>query len=106
MSVVSNFIVISLFLNELSSNLEKEDKIKRKEICNQIYSSEPNFLYYFLQTRKIRLRFWSFISETPVTNQVTMATAWVLGDQKVYQMMYNRLTIKATKFQQSSANRF
>ena len=35
-----------------------------------------------------------------------MATAQVSGDQKVYQMMCNRLRIKATKFQQSSANRF
>ena len=33
MSVIRNFIVISLFLNELSSNLMWEDKIKRREIC-------------------------------------------------------------------------
>ena len=34
-----------------------------------------------------------------------MATALVPGDQNVYQMC-NRLTIKATKFQLSSANCF
>ena len=105
-SLIYNFTAISLFLNELSSNLVKEDKIKRKEICRQIYCSKPNFLHYFQQTLKIRLRFWSFFSQTPVKNQVTMATAKVPGDQKVYQMMCDRLTIKATKFQQSSADRF
>ena len=75
MYVIRNFIENSLFLNELSSNLAQVDRIERKEICKQIYSSEPNFLYYFLQTRKIRLRFWSFFSQTPVKNQVTMAKA-------------------------------
>ena len=100
MSAISNFIVISLFLNELRSNLVWEEKIKRKEIWKQIYSSKPNFLYYFLQ------KFLVVFSQTPVRNRVTMATAYVPGDQKVYQMMCNRLTIKVTKFQQSSANRF
>ena len=71
-----------------------------------MYGSKPNFRYDFLETRKIRFRFWSFFSPTPVKNRVTMATAQVPGDQKVYQMMCNRLAIKATKFQQSSANRF
>ena len=75
MSVISNFFVISLFLNELSANLVLEDKIERKEICKQIYSSKPNFLYYFLEKRKIRLQFWSVFSQTPVKNRVTMATA-------------------------------
>ena len=57
MSVICIFIVISLFLYDLGANLVQEDKIKRKEICKQIYSSKLNFLYYFLQTKKIRLRF-------------------------------------------------
>ena len=35
-----------------------------------------------------------------------MAKAQVPGDHKVYQMICNRLIIKATKFQQSSANCF
>ena len=35
-----------------------------------------------------------------------MATALVSGDQNVYQMMCNRLTVKAIKFQQSSTNSF
>ena len=35
-----------------------------------------------------------------------MATALVPGDQKAYQMMCNRLTIKVTKLQQSNTNRF
>ena len=100
MSVMSNFIVISLFLNELSSNLVSEAKMKWEEICKQIYSSETNFLYYLLQTRKIRLRFWSIFSQTRVKNQVTMATAYVPGDQKVYQMMCNRLTIITGAFAQ------
>ena len=75
MFVISNFIVVSLFLNELSSNLVQEDKIKREEICKQIYSSKPNFLYYFIQMRKIRVRFWAFFSQTPVKNRVALATA-------------------------------
>ena len=38
MSVISNFIVISLFLNELSSNLILEFKIIIKDICKHFYS--------------------------------------------------------------------
>ena len=75
MSIISNFIVISLFLNELSSNLVWEVKIEKKENCKHICSSKTNFLYYLLQTRKIRLRFWPFFSQTRVKNRVTMATA-------------------------------
>ena len=75
MSVILNFMVISLFLNELSSNLVQEDKIKWKEICKQRYSSKPNFLCYFLQMRKIRLQFGLFLIQMPLKNQVTMATA-------------------------------
>ena len=75
MSVISNFIVLSLFLKELSSNLVQEDKIKKEKSASKLYSSKPNFLYYFLQTRKIRLRFWSVFSQTPVKNRVTMRTA-------------------------------
>ena len=56
--------------------------------------------------RKIRLRFWLIFCQTPVKNRVTMATTYAPGDQKVYQMMCHRLTIKVTKFQQSSANHF
>ena len=75
MPVISNFIVILLSLNELRSNLVQEVKIKRKEICKQIYSSKTNFLYYLLETRKIRLRFWSSFSQTRVKNWVTMTKA-------------------------------
>ena len=35
-----------------------------------------------------------------------METAYVPGDQKVYQMMCNALTIKITKFRQFSDNHF
>ena len=52
MSVIRNFIVISLFLNELSSDLVKEDSIKRKEICKQIYYSKPNFLFIIFNKRE------------------------------------------------------
>ena len=47
-------------------------------------------------------------SQTRVKNRVTMATAYVPSDQEAYQMMCSnsRLTIKVTKFQQSSANHF
>ena len=51
-------MVISLFLDQLSLNLVWKVKIKWKQIYKQIDSSKSNCLYYFLQTRKIRLRFW------------------------------------------------
>ena len=56
----------------LRSNLERRSKL---EAYSYIYSSKTNFLYYFLQTRKLGLRFWSFFSETSVKNRNSLATA-------------------------------
>ena len=57
MSVIRNFIVISLFLNEFSLNLVQEDKIKRKEICKKISNQNLIFFIIFYKREKIRLRF-------------------------------------------------
>ena len=53
----------------------RRTKLKGKKSANKYIAQKPNFLYYCLQTRKIILRFWSFFSQTPVKNQVTIATA-------------------------------
>ena len=58
MSVIGNLIVISLVLNELSSNLVQEDKIKRKEIYKYI-GQNLIFFIIFHKREKIRLPFWS-----------------------------------------------
>ena len=54
MSVISNFIVISLFLNELSSNLALELKISSLfiYIYTYIYSSKTNFSLLFATNEK------------------------------------------------------
>ena len=81
-------------------------KLKEKKSAKTYIAQKLIVFVISLQTRKIRLRFWSFFSQTRVKNLVTMATAQVPGDQKVYQMICNRLTTTATAFQQSSANPF
>ena len=48
-------------------------KLKEKESANK-YIAQNNFLY-FQQTFEITLRSWSFFSQKPAKNQVTMATA-------------------------------
>ena len=75
MSVILNFIVISLFLNELSSNLVYEDKIKSKVIYKQKYSSNLIFFIIFYKAEKLDSDNGRFFSQTSVKNQVTMATA-------------------------------
>ena len=64
MSGITSFIEISSFLDELSSNLVWKVKIKRKENCKHIYSSETNFLYYLLQTRKLDSDFSHFLAKS------------------------------------------
>ena len=71
MTVIGNFIVISLVLNELS--YRGHNLIQRK--LKKIHSSKPNFLCYLPQKRKFRLRFLSFLDQTNLKNWVTMATA-------------------------------
>ena len=63
MYVISNAIVILLFLNELSSNLVKEVKIKKKENCKHIYSSKTNFLYYCYKREKLGSDFGHFLAK-------------------------------------------
>ena len=53
MSVISNFIVISLFLNELSSNLVQEIKIKRKEIRKKYIAQNLIFFISFYKREKL-----------------------------------------------------
>ena len=63
LSVISNFIVISMFLNQLSSNLAKEVKIKKKENCKHIYGSKTYFLYYLLEIEKLDSDFGRFLAK-------------------------------------------
>ena len=74
MPVVSNFIAISLFLNELNLSLVQEDKIKRTVNLQTIHSSKPNFFIIFYKREKLDSDF-VFFSQTSVKNWVTMATA-------------------------------
>ena len=60
----------------------------------------------FSSNKKILSQSLLIFGQRCVGNRVTIATAWVPGDQKVHKMMCNRLTIKVTKFQQSTTNRF
>ena len=103
MSVISNFIVISLFLDELRSNLVWEVKIK-KNTAN-IYTAQK--LIFFIICYK-RENFDSDFGHSLAKHVLSGYHGNSLGpgDQNVFEMMCNRLTIKVTKFQQSSANRF
>ena len=53
MSVISNFIVISLFLNELSSNLVYEDKLKGKKSANKYIPQNLIFFIIFHKREKL-----------------------------------------------------
>ena len=81
----------------------KEVKIRRLFIF--VAQKQLFFIFYYKQDN-----FYSvpshFLAKPRARNWVTMATDYAPGDQKVYQMMCNRLTVKITKFQQSSLNRF
>ena len=63
MSVIHNFIVIPLFLNELSSNLVWENKIKRKEICKQIIAQNLIFFIIFNKREKLDSDFGRFLAK-------------------------------------------
>ena len=67
-----NFIVIPLFLKELSSNLVQE--VKAKSLI-YIFSSNITFVHYPSQTRQLLLNVWSLFSQTCVRNEVSTATA-------------------------------
>ena len=75
MSVISSFIVILLFGNELSLNLVYEFKIKRKEIWKHLYSSKANCLRYFATNEKTLTPILLIFSQTRVKNWISMATA-------------------------------
>ena len=50
-------------------------KLKEKKSANIYIAQKLIVFVILLQTRKVRLRFWSFFSQTSVKNRVTMATA-------------------------------
>ena len=80
-------------------------KLKGKKSANKYIAQNPIFFIIFNKSEKLDLILVVF-SQTHVNNQVNMVTASIPGDQNAYEMIGNRLTIKATKVQQSSANRF
>ena len=74
MSVISNFIVISLFLNELSSNLLQEVKSKKKENCKHIYLYI--FCLLFAANKKKLTQILVIFSQTRVKNRVTIGNSF------------------------------
>ena len=97
MSVISNFIVISLFLNKLSLNLV---------YANNYIAQKLIVFVFFYKQEKLDSDFGHFLAKHVLRIGLfwEQGATYVPGDQKVYQMMCNMLTIKVTKFQQSSAN--
>ena len=76
MSVISNFIVISLFLNKLSSNLVyMRTKLKGTRSANKYIAQNLILFTIFYKRAKLDSDFGGFFSQTPVKNWVTMATA-------------------------------
>ena len=63
MSVISNFIIISFFLNELSSNLVLEIKIKRKKSANKYIAQNLIFLIIFYKRDKSDSGFGHFLAK-------------------------------------------
>ena len=48
---------------------------KGKKPANKYIAQNLIFFIIFYKRENLRLRFWSFFSQTPVKNRVTMATA-------------------------------
>ena len=77
MSVISILMVIPLFLNELSSNLVKEDKIKRN-LKTKYIAEILIFFIIFYKREKLDSDFGRFLAQhllrirlpTPVRNQL------------------------------------
>ena len=67
MSVNSNFILISMFFNELSSDLLYEVKI----ISLFIFLAQNQFSSLFVTKKKLQLKLLLLFSQTPVKNRVT-----------------------------------
>ena len=63
MSVISNFIAISLFFNELSSNLVYEDKLKQKKSANKYIAQNLIFFTIFYQREKLDSDFGRFLAK-------------------------------------------
>ena len=86
MSVICNFIVSSLFHNELRSNLVQEDKIKRKEICKQIYCSNLIIFIIFNKREQLDSDFGRFLAKH------------LLGIRLPWQQLRSLVTKKYTKW--------
>ena len=71
MTVIGNFIVISLVLNELS--YRGHNLIQRK--LKKIHSSEPNFLCYLPQKRKFSSDFCHFWTKQVLKIGLKLATS-------------------------------
>ena len=81
-------------------------ELKDKKSANIYVAQKLIVFVILLQTREIRLRFWLLLAKHVSRIGLPWQQFRSLVTKNVQQMMYNRLTIKATKFQQSSANHF
>ena len=76
MSVISNFIVISLFLNEVSSNLVQEvKKLKGKKTANIYIAQKLIFFIICYKREKLDSDFGHFLAKHVFKKRVSMVTA-------------------------------